>query len=177
MMANDMKNQAKGVGSANPQFLKIGQIAELTGTTTRTLRYYEELGLIAPSSRTEGRFRLYSRETVDSVILIRELSSSGFKLSEVAQIMKFWAMARTGEERHNLLMLYLERKLREVQTKIAGLKDAEAKLRAFLRQVEACRSCPEIPTELVCSICGRVEEKPLEPLLSFAWNGNSGTLR
>ena len=41
--------------------MQIGKFAKLTGSNLRTLRYYEELGLIEPASRSDGGFRLYSR--------------------------------------------------------------------------------------------------------------------
>ena len=42
-------------------YLQIGEVAERTGVTQRTLRFYEEKGLLKPPSRLEGGFRLYSR--------------------------------------------------------------------------------------------------------------------
>lgn len=72
-----------------PSGLRIGEVAALTGVTTRTLRYYEELGLIAPCNRTEsGQERRYTEEEVARVQRIRELQDVlGSGLSEIREAM------------------------------------------------------------------------------------------
>lgn len=164
-----------GVGK---EYLRIGELAKLTGTTARTLRYYEELGLVSPALRTEGGFRLYFKDTVDTVGLIKSLSEAGFSLKEVSKMLDLWVSSATGKERHQFLTLVLTKRLNGIRYKINALKDVERKIELFLKHLETCRICPEVPAENVCSICGRVGEKPLEPLLSVSWktkrnNGNN----
>ncbi len=62
---------------------KIGDIAELTGMTVRTLRYYEEIELIEPSSRTEAGHRLYGPDAVEQLYKISMLRQLGLSLAEV----------------------------------------------------------------------------------------------
>ncbi len=57
----------------NEAYLQIGEVAERTGVTQRTLRFYEEKGLLHPPSRMDGGFRLYSEEDVRRVKHIRRL--------------------------------------------------------------------------------------------------------
>jgi len=65
----------------------IGQIAEELGVTTRTLRYYEEFGLVTPSVRTAGGSRRYSEADVARVLRIRELQAvMGFNLEEIREL-------------------------------------------------------------------------------------------
>jgi DNA-binding transcriptional MerR regulator len=54
-------------------YLQIGEVAERTGVTQRTLRFYEEKGLLKPPSRMEGGFRLYSEDDVRRVEQIKRL--------------------------------------------------------------------------------------------------------
>ena len=54
---------------------QIGEVAERTGVTQRTLRFYEERGLLQPSERMEGGFRLYSEHDIDRIELIKRLQS------------------------------------------------------------------------------------------------------
>jgi MerR family transcriptional regulator, repressor of the yfmOP operon len=65
--------------------LRIGDVAELTGTTTRTIRYYEEIGLLAPASEREaGRHRLYDEDTVERIRhLLRLKELLGISLDEL----------------------------------------------------------------------------------------------
>ena len=51
----------RAAAEAGPVLWRIGEVAKLTGVTTRTLRYWEELGLLQPASRTEGGERVYRR--------------------------------------------------------------------------------------------------------------------
>jgi len=67
--------------------LPIGEVAQRLGVSTRTLRYYEELGLVAPSGRTKGGSRRYAEQDVERVQHIRELQQVlGFNLDEIRDI-------------------------------------------------------------------------------------------
>ena len=67
--------------------MQIGEVAELTGLTQRTLRYYEELQLLDPPSRMAGGFRLYSPDDVARVQhIVRLKQLLGFSLAEIKQI-------------------------------------------------------------------------------------------
>lgn len=69
--------------------LQIGEIAERTGVTQRTLRFYEEKGLLRPPSRMEGGFRLYSEADIQRVERIRRLKQLlGFSLAEIKEMVE-----------------------------------------------------------------------------------------
>jgi DNA-binding transcriptional MerR regulator len=77
---------------------RIGEIAEAADVSTRTLRYYEELGLVAPSGHTPGGARRYSDADLARVLRIRELQHLvGFNLDEIQTIVA--AEARLDELR------------------------------------------------------------------------------
>ena len=66
---------------------RIEEVAERTGFTKRTLRYYEEMGLITPAGRTEGNYRLYSEEDVARLQRIRRLKDVlGIPLSAIKRM-------------------------------------------------------------------------------------------
>jgi DNA-binding transcriptional MerR regulator len=68
--------------------LQIGEVAERTGVTQRTLRFYEEKGLLKPPSRMEGGFRLYSEHDVQRVERIKRLQQLlGFNLAEIKEML------------------------------------------------------------------------------------------
>ena len=69
--------------------LQIGEVAERTGVTQRTLRFYEERGLLKPPSRLDGGFRLYSEDDVRRVEQIKRLQSLlGFTLAEIKEMVE-----------------------------------------------------------------------------------------
>lgn len=70
-------------------YLQIGEVAERTGVTQRTLRFYEERGLLKPPTRMEGGFRLYSEEDVRRVERIKRLQTLlGFTLAEIKEMVE-----------------------------------------------------------------------------------------
>ena len=78
----------RGATQAKPVLWRIGEVAKLTGVTTRALRYWEELGLLQPSSRTDGGERLYTPADLRRVTRIRDLQELlGFSLEEVKAVL------------------------------------------------------------------------------------------
>lgn len=76
-------------------YLQIGEVAERTGVTQRTLRFYEEKGLLRPPTRMEGGFRLYSEEDVRRVNHIRRLQDLlGVTLAEIKEMVEAEEMLR-----------------------------------------------------------------------------------
>ena len=66
---------------------RVGQLAELSGVTVRTLRYYDQTGLLHPSGQTSGGHRLYDQQNVTRLYRILALRRLGFSLSEVESLL------------------------------------------------------------------------------------------
>ncbi|HST82147.1 MAG TPA: MerR family transcriptional regulator [Kineosporiaceae bacterium] len=67
--------------------MHIGEVAERVGLSLRTIRYYEEVGLIAPSARTQGGFRLYIEADVNRLQLVKDMKPLGFSLDEMRDLL------------------------------------------------------------------------------------------
>ncbi len=65
----------------------IGDAAKRTQLSIRTIRHYDEIGLVVPSGRSEGGFRLYTQADVDRLLLIRRMKPLGFTLDEMAELL------------------------------------------------------------------------------------------
>ncbi|TFC35121.1 MerR family transcriptional regulator [Cryobacterium sp. TMT2-42-4] len=110
--------------------MHIGELAEKTGLSLRTIRHYDEIGLLKASGRTEGGFRLYTQEDLSRLILIRRMKPLGFSLEEMIELLKVIDILQGGEsgsdnpevreELSNFIRLAVERreKLRD-QLKMA----------------------------------------------------------
>jgi DNA-binding transcriptional MerR regulator len=70
------------------QHMQIGEVAEQTGLSLRTIRYYEEVGLVRPSSRTTGGFRLYSESDLARLRLVRRMKPLDFSLEEMKDVLE-----------------------------------------------------------------------------------------
>ncbi|SEN32249.1 DNA-binding transcriptional regulator, MerR family [Cryobacterium luteum] len=67
--------------------MHIGELAEKTGLSLRTIRHYDEVGLLKASARTEGGFRLYSPDDFARLMLIRRMKPLGFTLDEMTALL------------------------------------------------------------------------------------------
>lgn len=98
--------------------LSIGELARRTGVSTRTIRYYEELGILPSPERTDGGTRRYPREYVFYVEGARNLKELGFGLDEIAELGKF---ALTGTWDSDRSRSILTKKLAELEHRIKVL--------------------------------------------------------
>lgn len=67
---------------------QIGEVADRVGLSLRTIRYYEEIGLVEPSGRTEGGFRLYTDSDVDRLRLVKALKPVGMSLETMGELLE-----------------------------------------------------------------------------------------
>src|SRR3954447_19754855 len=75
--------------AAEPRLLRIQEVAATLGLTARTIRYYEELGLLTPAARSEGDYRLYDEDDVERLRFIKDLrDDAGFSLAEISQLLE-----------------------------------------------------------------------------------------
>ncbi|PZE32859.1 MerR family transcriptional regulator [Curtobacterium sp. MCSS17_006] len=72
---------------AVPTTMHIGELADRTGLSNRTIRHYDEVGLLHPSGRTEGGFRLYTDTDLTRLLIIRRMKPLGFTLEQMAELL------------------------------------------------------------------------------------------
>src|SRR5512135_71143 len=71
------------------RLLRIQEVAAETGLTPRSIRYYEDLGLLAPAARSEGAYRLYDADDRERLRFIAGLrNDAGFSLAEIGQLLE-----------------------------------------------------------------------------------------
>ncbi len=67
--------------------MQIGQVAARTELSIRTVRHYDDVGLVTPSARSAGGFRLYTEEDVARLLVIRRMKPLGFSLAEMKELL------------------------------------------------------------------------------------------
>src|SRR5215510_15314091 len=78
-----------GDAGADAPLLRIQEVADLVGLTARSIRYYEEVGLLEPAARSEGAYRLYDPDDVARLQFIKGLrDDAGFSLAEIGQLLE-----------------------------------------------------------------------------------------
>ena len=70
------------------ELYQIGEVAERLGLSLRTVRYYEEVGLVAPAERSPGGFRLYDDDAVERLELIKQMKPLEFSLEETRELLE-----------------------------------------------------------------------------------------
>lgn len=78
---------AQGAGETADVVMHIGEVAARTELSLRSLRHWEEVGLLQPSGRTDGGFRLYTESDVDKILVIRRIKPLGFSIDEMKAVM------------------------------------------------------------------------------------------
>lgn len=143
---------------AEPRLLRIAEVAELVGLTTRAIRYYEELGLLKPAARSDGAYRLYDADDVERLRTIRRLrDDAGFSLAEVGQLLEDeaarardrerfrashdpaeqLALTRGAVERADRQLALLEEKAARLAEMVTDARARQTRLRARLAELEA----------------------------------------
>src|SRR5437762_9177870 len=107
----------------------IEQVAERTGLTKRTLRYYEEVGLLPPTDRTEGNYRRYSEADIQRLERIKNLRDLlGFSLTDIRKLLE------AEDERGQIKVAY--RHETEDLAKVAQLDRADELIRVQIHLIE-----------------------------------------
>jgi len=73
--------------AANTRTLHIGDMVEATGLSHRTIRHYDEVGLLPASTRSEGGFRVYTESDLQRMLVIRSMKPLGFTLEEMGELL------------------------------------------------------------------------------------------
>jgi DNA-binding transcriptional MerR regulator len=69
------------------RLMRIGEVAERVGLSIVTVRHYDEVGLVVPSARSQGGFRLYTDTDVDRLMVIRRMKPLGFTLEQMTDLL------------------------------------------------------------------------------------------
>ncbi len=126
--------------------MTIGQLAKRAGVNPRTLRYYERIGLLVPSSRTEAGYRVYTSTEADRLAFIRRAQATGLSLAEIADII---SVREGGAAPCRHVRDLSEAKVQEIDERIAELQT----LREDLTRLAELARDVEPECARVASIC------------------------
>lgn len=130
--------------------MNIGQVASHSGVPAKTIRYYEEIGLIPPAGRTASGYRSYGEKDLQTLKFIQKARSLGFSVRDVGDLLALW---RDRDRASADVKAIARGHVEAVERKIAEL---ETMRRTLLHLIDRCHGddhpdCP-ILEELAC--CG-----------------------
>jgi DNA-binding transcriptional MerR regulator len=134
--------------------MRIGELARRAGVNAKTIRFYGEIGLLAPRARTPAGYRLYDESTLSQLRAIRIAKEAGLRLEEIRELLPVVA----GKEvRCAAVLPLLERKRGEVAGQIRRL----VQLRDYLeRSIATCRKAQRRGPRVACPVLSPEPETP-----------------
>jgi MerR family copper efflux transcriptional regulator len=126
--------------------LRIQEVAASLGLTPRSIRYYEEVGLLEPAARSEGAYRLFDADDVERLRFIKGLrDDAGFSLAEIGQLLEDEAARTRNRTRFRTTRDEAERRaivddaLARVDRQIASLEAKRSRLAEMIEEAEGRR--------------------------------------
>jgi DNA-binding transcriptional MerR regulator len=125
------------------RLMRIGEVSERTGLSLRTIRHYEEVGVVTPTDRSMGGFRLYTEAEVRRLALVRRMRPLGFCLEDVRSLLELLELLpdagtplpETDEEAHEELVARLRKYWVEADARCEDLRRELAAAEAFARSL------------------------------------------
>lgn len=114
--------------------MRIGELARRTGATTKTIRYYESIGLLAEPDRDLNDYRDYPEEAVDRLEFIRDAQATGLTLTEIASILD---LRSQGESTCHHVLDLLQRHVTALDRHMANLRQTRKKLASLMERARS----------------------------------------
>jgi MerR family copper efflux transcriptional regulator len=109
--------------------LKIGELKEKSGVSIKTIRYYEEIGLIQPETRTSGNFRLFSPQALNRLRFIKRSQRLGLSLQEIGELLQ---IHDSGQLPCHEVRRKFTGKIAEIERQIADLQILKQELATLM---------------------------------------------
>jgi len=106
--------------------MHIGELADRTGLSLRTIRHYDDVGLLPATARTDGGFRVFSEDDFERLMVIKQMKPLGFSLEEMAEILALLAAPdKPLKEESEALSGFLERAVHQRAKMARNLAQAD----------------------------------------------------
>lgn len=152
--------------------LTTGDMARLSSNTLRTVRFYEEAGLLQPVQRTDGGHRLFPQTELKKLQLVSDLRGAGFSLEEIRDMLELRQQSDTGPKAAREISSRLEEQIRSMRSRLVLLERLLIELEGAKAVISQCGECP-YPTQfpLGCGDCERLQKDGEIPAaVSVLWN-------
>lgn len=149
--------------------LKIGEAASLLNTSTRTLRFYEAQGILAPVKTAKG-VRLYTSDDIELIRVVQHLAALGVALRDIAKLATIRSHSQTGHQASHKVFDLLEELHRSVEWKKKECEFVLEEIAKTTRLVKRCFGCENPPTYLGCAQCPVVDNVGDSRLLQLIWD-------
>ena len=143
--------------------LTTGEMARRSENTLRTVRFYEEEGILRPVRRTDGGHRLFDKRELERLLLVTDMRAAGLSLDEIKQILEVKQHAGSGGVAAARAMEILHRRITELRDKLAVLGRLQDDLTETTDIMTACVSCDDTRFPLRCDSCSVMTSRATLP--------------
>lgn len=163
----DERDGADESGKTQPGrdgLLTTGDMARLTGNTLRTVRFYEEAGILRPASRSAGGHRLFSGRELERLSFITDMRAAGMSLDEIRLLLELKCKAADGKVAACEAIAALNQQIEGLEQKIGVLSrlcNELAQARTILQRCKGCNNTRLFPD--ACDECDVVRDQPALP--------------
>lgn len=147
-------------------------MARLSSNTLRTVRFYEEAGILQPIGRTEGGHRVFDEDQLERLTWITDMREAGISLDRIRALLEMKRDAASGGEAAASATTALRKHIEELRGKIDVLARLADDLEHTMQTASACMSCRDtalFPKQ--CGACGRLpSDAPVPRGMRVLWN-------
>jgi MerR family Zn(II)-responsive transcriptional regulator of zntA len=152
-VANPEKAQHPALAADDGSMLTTGEMARCSNNTLRTVRFYEEEGILRPARRTDGGHRLFPRSELDRLMLITDMRLAGLSLDEIKHILEVKQTGLSGSEAALQATQVLSGHIEELRDKLLVLTRLRDDLAATTDIMTACVTCHNTQFPSSCASC------------------------
>jgi DNA-binding transcriptional MerR regulator len=125
------------MGDEGMKYHKIGQLANLVAVSPRTIRYYEEIGLLNSIRRLEGGKRVYTDQDYQRLKFIKRLKHLGLTLAEMQELEDMYQIHRTNRKVLPRLLELLENHVEKIEERIRNLEKLRSEILTYHERITA----------------------------------------
>jgi MerR family Zn(II)-responsive transcriptional regulator of zntA len=169
--ASALAKKAEGAAAKDPATYTTGEMARLSNSTLRTVRFYEEAGILQPIGRTDGGHRVFERCQLDRLMLVSDMREAGMSLEQIRSLLEIKQHAATGGLAADDAVRALRGHVEELTAKMEVLRRLADDLTRTIASTQNCLECKDgnlFP--LQCKDCDRLSKsEPLPRGMRVLW--------
>jgi DNA-binding transcriptional MerR regulator len=160
-LGNDKQDQDK--------LLTTGEMARLSQTTLRTVRFYEAEGLLTPCDRDGASHRKFPKGELVKLQIIADLRDAGLSLQEIKDLIAVKAGCPNARSAANTMTSAVDTRWGDVERRIAALDRVRTELLRFKEMLQTCRECAHPTFPQRCGECEVADVKGAERTTQLLW--------
>ena len=158
-----------GRGKDDAEWLTTGEMARLSRTTLRTVRFYEAEGLIVSREREDGGPRKFPPSELKKLQIISDLREAGLSLQEIKELIALKGRCTGAEQAASQVSGAICAQVRELDRRIETLQRVRAELASLVGMLRVCRDCPQPKFPSGCRDCDLVDSSAAERASQLLW--------